>query len=87
MLAALREVRSYLGTIASDGMVTFANIPPGRYVLDVQLFDERDEQHSEGVVGVPPIAERVRATVSVPESANTSDVAPVSVGNFTLEPQ
>jgi protocatechuate 3,4-dioxygenase beta subunit len=86
VLAALREARSYVGAVAFDGLVTFANIPPGRYALEVQLFTERNELRPSGGVEENSVAARVRAAVSVPETTNTSDDTSVSIGDFTMEP-
>ena len=86
VLAAVREARSYVGSVASDGLVTFANIPPGRYALEVQLFTERNERRPSGGVEENSVAARVRAAVSVPATTNTSEDTSVPIGDFTLEP-
>jgi RNA polymerase sigma factor (sigma-70 family) len=87
VLAKAREVRNYIGTLASDGTVTFENIPSGRYVLDVQLFGKPDARQPQRSTEDEPVAARIRAPVFVPEGADRTENPSVSIGDFTIEPQ
>lgn len=86
VLAAAREARRYIGTVASDGTVAFANIPAGRYVFEVQFFaDQETRRRSTPLSDEDIVIARVRAAVSVSEAANTSEETPISIGEFTIE--
>jgi hypothetical protein len=84
VLAAVRQTRTYIGTMAADGLVSFANIPAGRYVFEVQFLPQSNERNS--APGPDRAAICVKASVSVPEAKDASDEVPVSIGDFAVEP-
>lgn len=79
LLAAERRQRSYFGSLASDGTVTFPPIPPGRYTFESkQMADDKTDSNREPVVVL-----QARATVIVSEMAEHSQ----DLGVFQLEPK
>jgi hypothetical protein len=87
VLAALREARSHVGEVNADGTAIFHDIPAGRYVLEVKLFNESSAVPQQSGFRENPVNSRLRATVSVPDGTDTADnAAPLSLGEFILEP-
>jgi RNA polymerase sigma factor (sigma-70 family) len=87
VLAALREQRSFIGNLAADGTVTFENIPPGRYVLEVKLLTKSAPSAAYDPPQERPATGQLRTVVSIPEPTDLSGApAPVALGEFILEP-
>jgi len=84
VLAALREQRDFVTTVAPEGLAVFEQIPPGRYTLQVKLFKPAEQRTRSPVYDTDNVAAQVRAPVVIPEAADES--MPVTLGEFTLEP-
>jgi hypothetical protein len=87
--AALRQMRSFVGSVNGDGTALFDKVPPGHYILEVRLFAPKAHPGSAARSGYEEsnLAGQLRAAVSVPEAAGDSQaLTPVQLGEFTLEP-
>jgi hypothetical protein len=70
---AARRERTYVGTVDPDGRVTFTDIPPGRYRLDVAWHASPAKAPvPAGAHGGREVLGRARTMVTVPESAATA---------------
>lgn len=79
VLAARRNMRTYRGTISSDGSVTFENIPPGDYLLDLKLFEKITKANYDS----RQIIDQLSSPVIVPADETESTNA-VNLGAFAL---
>jgi hypothetical protein len=87
--AALRQMRSYMGSVNGDGLALFDQVPSGHYILEVKLFAPKAPAGSAARSGYQEsnLAGQLRAAVSVPEPAGDAQApTPVQLGEFALEP-
>lgn len=80
VLAAERNVRTYRGTVSSDGSVIFENIPPGDYLLDLKLFERITAMNYDS----RQLMDQLSSPVTVPpEKSESTNV--VTLGTFALD--
>jgi RNA polymerase sigma factor (sigma-70 family) len=88
VVAALGRQRTFAGSVDSNGLVGFQQVPPGNYILEVKLFDPSTRPPPPNLNNDPAVViAALRATVAVPEAPGTSENdAPVALGDFALSP-
>ncbi|HZO86087.1 MAG TPA: sigma-70 family RNA polymerase sigma factor [Verrucomicrobiae bacterium] len=77
-LAAKRSQQHYLGDVAPDGMVVFPDIPPGRYILEAELFDFGATKRLR--FNEVPVAARLVTSVTIRAESEGA----VELGEFVL---
>jgi RNA polymerase sigma factor (sigma-70 family) len=87
VLAALARRRTFAGSIDSDGLALFQQVPPGNYLLEVKLYDPARRPPLPNLDNEPNVVlARVHASVTVPDTNAASDNdTPAGLGNFALE--
>ena len=81
VLAAQRALRSYWGSVSTDGSVTFENVPAGNYIFDIKLFSK--DTLSTGSA-TPNVIAQLNMPLTVPEQGTDATNA-VRLGTFTLD--
>ena len=87
VLAAMAQRRTFVGSINSDGLATFQQVPPGNYLLEVKVFDTNHKAPSPNFDQDPGvIVASLRTSVTVPDtnSVPTNDSS-VALGDFALD--
>jgi hypothetical protein len=88
VVAALGQQRTFAGSVDSNGLADFQQVPPGNYILEVKLFDPSNKPPPPNLNNDPAvIIASLRTTVVVPEAPGISNNdAPVALGDFVLSP-
>jgi hypothetical protein len=85
VLAALRAVKNYVGQVDSAGNLLFEQIPPGRYICEVKLFQNRKGRFTPGFDDAR-LQARLRVPITVPETpVNSEDCPALDLGELVLE--
>ena len=85
VLGALRAVKNYVGQVDAEGSLLVEQVPPGRYVLEVKLYEGRHRNFVPGL-NEPRLQARLRLIVTVPETEEHAGNAPaLKLGELTLE--
>jgi hypothetical protein len=78
----MREVRTYPGRISEDGAVTFVNVPPGHYIMEVTLFAKPPWETR----GKLEVIARARVAIPVPELPDYGGEMPLIFDDVILDP-
>lgn len=85
VLAAARRQRSHLGRVDVNGIVSFEDIPPGRYVLEAKLYTSPTVRTGEVPAQRRQVRAHLKTIVIVPERlSTTSDAAEAAAGALEL---
>jgi len=82
VLAARRNLRTFLGLVAADGAVTFYDVPAGRYMLEAKQYDLAS--NSRNVHGDAPVLARLDLPVTVLDG-QADDEGAIDIGMLKLE--